>query len=482
MKHYCHYHPNTAAKWHCNHCQQEFCLVCMPDADTHRRHGTCPHCSQTMRYLGAATQVEPFWNRIPAFFRYPFHSDPLMVVGICTFVPLLLDRNLIGLVVSLLLLLALFKYTYAVIRHTADGHMTPPPLATAFTGSGFGIVLLQLLVFILMGALVYSAGLVGGPLLSLVAMAFVILVLPASVMILGMEEAVGPAVNPAHLISLISRIGWPYFVLYGHLVLMMLASAAVQEFAVNHFAPIVAQPLSGFISSTFTLIFFHMMGYLLFQYQEELGFASDLQDDETVRREPDRSLRLDADIDMNLKDGNYERALSLIKSGLKSHPSHPQRLGQLYRLLVALNDNGELYRAHPRLLQWLADQRDAEGLADFLQRLEKVEPGFRLDDPALAVACARVLNHYGQHREVLRLLQDFHKRFPDNDELAPAYLLVAQSLAQLGQWEKASAFLNFIQKRCTGHALHASIDTYLEQARNQQPLRGPAARFGTDQA
>ncbi|MFU8829417.1 MAG: UbiD family decarboxylase domain-containing protein, partial [Phycisphaerales bacterium] len=37
--------------------------------------------------------------------------------------------------------------------------------------------------------------------------------------------------------------------------------------------------MAGFLNSTYTLILFHMLGYLLFEYQEELGFASDLKDD-----------------------------------------------------------------------------------------------------------------------------------------------------------------------------------------------------------
>ena len=58
----------------------------------------------------------------------------------------------------------------------------------------------------------------------------------------------------------------------------------------NHFPMWVAQPLAGFLNSTFTLILFHMLGYLLFQYQEELGFASDLQDEITDLAEEDIEL------------------------------------------------------------------------------------------------------------------------------------------------------------------------------------------------
>lgn len=480
VKHDCHYHPGEPAKWHCGECQLHYCARCMPDADSRRQRAYCPHCSKAMRYLGAATEVVPFWHRIGAFFRYPFHTDPLMVIAICTLVPVVAPANLIGLAVWVVLALALFKYTYAVINHTAEGHLKPPPVSVAFTGSGFSIVLLQFLVFFLMAGLIGAAAMLGGPILMMLATAFVILALPASIMVLAMERSVGPAVNPLNLAVLISRIGMPYFLLYGYLILLTLASGAAQDFAITHFPRWAAQPLAGFLNSTFTLMLFHMLGYLLFQYQEELGFASDIQDEDEGQdtHQRDRSTRFDADLDMNLKDGNYDRAQSLLTEALKKDRDNPVRLEQLYRLLTARNDTAELYRYHPRLLGWLASRRDAGGLEQMVRTLRKVEPDFQLDDPQLTVACAEVLYRGGHCRSALTLIRDFHKRFPDSDQLAPAYLLAAQALANgLQQWDKAIAFLTFIKKRCTGHPLHAQIDTWLDQAANHQPLKGPKASF-----
>src|SRR5690554_1600122 len=408
-----------------------YCNRCMPDADSRKRQALCPRCSKSMRYLGAATEVVPFWQRIGAFFRYPFHTDPLMVIAICTLVPIVAPANIVGLIIWLVLALALFKYTYAVISHTAEGHLKPPPVSVAFTGSGFDIVILQFLVFVLMGGLVAAAAMVGGPILMLLALAFVILALPASIMVLAMERSVGAAVNPMNLAVLISRIGTPYFLLYGYLILLTLASGAAQDFAVDHFPMWVAQPLAGFLNSTFTLILFHMLGYLLFQYQEELGFASDLQDEPSGEdmHQRDRGARFDADIDMNLKDGNYDRVQSMLIESLKKDRDNPKRIGQLYQIMTARQATTELYRYHPRLMAWLAQRHDGDGLNQLMQTLQAAEPGFQLDDPELAVQCASALYHRGHFKPALRLLQDFHKRFPDSDQLAPAYLLAAQALA-----------------------------------------------------
>ncbi len=452
----------------------------MPDADNRQHRALCPRCSKSMRYLGSGSDVVPFWNRIGAFFRYPFHSDPLIVIAICTLVPLMAPENLLGIAIWFVLALALMKYTYAVINHTAEGHLQPPPVLEAFTGNGFSIVFLQLLVFVLMGGLVATAAMVGGPILMMLAIAFVVLALPASIMVLAMDRSVGAAVNPATLAVLISRIGTPYFLLYGYLILLTLASGVAQDFALNHFPVWVSQPLAGFLNSTFSLILFNMLGYLLYQYREELGLGAveeEVAPDED-RHQRDRSARFDADIDMNLKDGNYDRVQSMLKEALKRDRNNGHRLEQLYRLLMARNDLDELYRNHPRLLGWLADTNNGDGMMALLERLYKAEPGFRLEDPELSVRCARILYLRGHYRMTLRLLQDFHKRFPDSDQLAPAYLLVAQTLANgLGQWDKATAFLTFVQKRCGGHPDHPRATAFLDQASRREPLKEPRAEF-----
>lgn len=456
-----------------------YCPNCMPDADSGRQRGFCPHCGKNLRYLGDAVEAPPFWARIPAFFRYPLATDPLLVIVLCTLVPLLLQRNLIGGLVTLALTAALLKYNFAVLAHTAEGKFTPPPLATAFSGS-FVIVLLQLLLFVIIGAVIVLAGYVGGKFLAFLALAFCVLVLPAAIMVLAMEQNLIAAINPLTLMALVSRIGWPYFVLYGHLVLLSLAAAAAQDFALRHFADYIGHPIAGFLNSYFTMIVFNVLGYVLYQYQEALGYVADAE--ETVALSPaerNGEQRRDVDIDMALKDGDYDRAQKLLLDTLKRHAQDKIHLERLYLLLEARNDVAELYRQHHRFLPWLIQRNDGEKLAAFLNQLAAIEPDLKLDDPAQAYQIAQLLYHAGEYRWVLRLLRDYHKRFPDYPDLAEAYLLVARTLANgLHQWEKAEAFLRFIEKRCVRHPVHIQVGHYLKQVAQHERLEPPSTQHG----
>lgn len=452
----------------------------MPDADVVHQRALCPHCARAMRYLGAASEVQPFWTRLPAFFRYPLNRDPVLVILICTLVPVFLGPNGFGVIASLLLLLALFKYNYAVIRHTAEGHMTPPPLAEAFTGSGFSIVLKQVAVFIALIAIALLVTAYFGSFAGLLVMAFVVLALPASIMVLAMEESVRAAINPLNLATLMARIGRHYFLLYLFLILLTIASSEAQSFAWTHLDPLIANPLAGFLNSTYTLILFHMLGYLLFEYQEELGFASDLQEASPVadHHPQDRSRRISADIDMGLKDGQYDRVTAILEETLKRDPADPVRLEQLYRLSMARRDIRTLTRHHPKLMRWMAGSRRPAELQALFTLLEEADPEFRLQDPGLILACADAFYHQQEFRRVLLLLRDFHKRFPDAAQTGPAYLLVARTLANgFGQWDKAASYLAFVIRTDQTPKIQELGRTYLEQARQRQPLKEPRASF-----
>ncbi|TVP56089.1 MAG: hypothetical protein EA349_08405, partial [Halomonadaceae bacterium] len=469
---YCNFHPTRHARWHCKQCRCDYCSGCMPDADPQRQQGQCPQCGQRMTYSGAAGEVEPFWQRIGHFFLYPMASDSLILIVLCTLVPALLQPNLLGGLVSLGLMLALLKYSYSVILNSAHGQQTPPPLSEAFSSAGFSVILRQMLVLFLIVGLIILSFRVGGSFLGVIVLAFMLLALPASIAQLTLNESVADAVNPLQLALLMLRIGWPYMVLYAHLVLLLLAAAVLQDFALEHFPPVIAQPLAGLVSSYFLLIFAHMLGYVLYQFQGELGFSSEL--DQAANTTSDPVKRLDADIDINLKQGNYDQVQRLLLQALKRQPTNDRLATQLLQLIQARQDTLSMRDHHRQLIPALIRQADSDNLSQLLLKLRRQDPDFRLSDPDLSFQCAQLLFHQQQYRLILWLLKQFHQRFPNHPDTPRAYLLLARTLADgLQQYRQAGQCLAFIHKHFPQHPLHPQLPHYAAPRKPPGPVAQP---------
>lgn len=433
----------------------------MPDGDERKKRGHCPICSFSLKYEGAGNQVQPFWERINEFFAYPFQRDPLMVLLLGTFVPLLLPGSWLGLIGSVMLLAVLTQYAYSIIEQTSEGRLNPPAFASAFSG-GLGIMFQQMGVFILFALMLAGAFHVGGSMLGGLALAFILLVLPASTMVLALEKNVADAVNPLRLLTLVVAIGWPYMRLYGYLVLLSLAMGAAQEFALLHFPTWIGWPLSGFLSSYFLLVLFNMLGYLMFQYQGRLGYAADIHTEESLGAGPrDRSKRLDADIDMNLKDGHYEQVLVLLEDIVRKHPENNTRVEHLYRLLKASRNIEKLEKYGERFIRLVVDRNQGAELCALLRLLQVGESNFRVSNAKLVLGMLELLYHQGEYRLMFALAQDAHKRFPEDAVIAEVYFFVARALANgLQQWDKALTYLKFIERTFPDHPIQQFMPEY----------------------
>ncbi len=436
----------------------------MPDADEAKQQGLCPKCSRNLRYQGAANDIVPFWNRIGSFFGYPFALDPMILIAVCTFVPIFLGQNLFGLLGAFLLFCVLTKYVYSIVEHTSEGHLTPPTFSSAFTGDGMGIIFQQIGVFILMGLIITGAGHLGGPVLALIVSAFLLLSFPASVIILALEKNIADAINPLRQLSLMGAIGWPYMVLYAHLVLLFFALSATQDFILQHFPIVIAHPISGFLFSYFMVIIFHMLGYILLQYQDKLGYAADIQDEESESSSMlhNRSLRIDADIDINLKEGRYDTVLGILEDQLKKNPNSIVRREQLYKLLWASHNIEKLSKYAQPILRLFVSNNTPDKSATLLKKLLKHNPAFQLQDPELIFQLIQQLYNQGEYRLILVLVKEMHRRFDAFEKLPDAYLVVVKTLANgLQQWDKAAKYLMFIKQTFPEHPSQAKLPEYL---------------------
>ena len=112
----------------------------------------CPKCMIEADWIGASNLIEPFWNRLPRFFAYPFALQPLLLILVLTVLSTLLSgpgliRGLIGLILWGVLL----TYSYAALKSTARGDLIPPKIDGATLSEDFYQVFKQLGLYFLIG-------------------------------------------------------------------------------------------------------------------------------------------------------------------------------------------------------------------------------------------------------------------------------------------------------------------------------------------
>jgi tetratricopeptide (TPR) repeat protein len=434
----------------------------MPDANESSKRGQCPKCASHLKYLGAVNEIQPFWNRIPQFFSYPLQPAPLILMAICTFTPLLMQSTMLAKFLSFTLLIVLTKYTYSVLEYTSQGRLKPPSVGDAFSGGKFSLAFQQAIVLIIMGLLVVGALHIGGTVLGLLVGGFLMLALPASIIILAMEEQIQEAVNPLRLLSLMGAIGWPYMVLYGYLILLVLAQSITLNFVEVHFTRSTIHPVSGLVLSYFSLVIFNMLGYLVFQYQDRLGYSADFQTDDlpSASLPVDKLQRLDADIDIALKEGRYEQVIGILTEQVAKFPSQGTRLEQLYKMLKVTENDATLMQFTQPLTRYFIKENKTSVAADILRRVWSFEPEYQLQDLELIRNLSRALYQSGDYKLVLRLCKNLHHRFENNPIVADCYLLLAQTLTNgMQQWNKAANYLNYIKKTFPDHPIQAHMPT-----------------------
>lgn len=118
----------------------------------------CPNCNIPVRWLGVENIIDPFWERLPRFFLYPFSIRPLLLMlGLSLFSALLTGPGIFGLLAGIAIWGLAFKYAYAILQSTARGNLTTPKLDSGTLSENFGPVVKQIGIY---AAIFFAAGIV----------------------------------------------------------------------------------------------------------------------------------------------------------------------------------------------------------------------------------------------------------------------------------------------------------------------------------
>ncbi len=461
---FCKYHPTVPARWTCRACGIDFCHRCMQAEGSDTPH--CPVCHQAAESLGSGNVIEPFWQRLQAIFAYPLQLHPLLFMLGLTVLGVLIEsvagRTLVGWLVGEIVLYVVFlKYAYVVLERTAAGHLDAVPVTWEAIATELELPFKQFFILFLIYAINASLANSGHTGLLFLSMFLSALLLPASIMVLAIEHSLLSAINPVILLDVMRRIGPPYLLLWLFLFLLMSGSGEVRGMLLAYLPSAFAVPIGGLVSYYVTLVIFHLLGYTIYQYHEELGFH--VEQDFEAEAEPEATPAIPGlrEVEILFHEGKLDEAKDRLLALVTREPGEMAYRERLHRLLVHTRDIEGLRRhSADYVSRLLLHGKPSEALRVFTDAY-RLDREFKFGDAKQRHRMAELLANNGQDRAALALLNNLHRDFPKYEGVPEAYLLVARILSEkFNQDDRARQVLDFIESRYPDSPVLGEVRTY----------------------
>ena len=471
----CKYHQTTPARWGCPVCKLNLCPQCVKTDEASPQIWLCFSCGGEVDSLGVGNTIPPFWERIPQFFVYPARVDALMYLGMLSLASVVIFVPLIGILLYLAITYAILKYAFLILNHTARGNLTPPQILGDNYRATQWLPFKQSIVFLLMVLAVTGITYIS-PVLAVFSILFLMFALPASTMSLAINESIGGALNPATLVTVIKRIGLPYLILYVFLLLVSVGSSATQFF-LEAVAPgwLIIQLIT-FVSAYFTVIMFNMMGYVVYQYHEDLGFEDvrEFAEPESVRRGPRSSASIPAagtaqppsdpfetEVNVLVNEGKLDEAKDRMHRRVEGPAGTLEDREKYHKLLQLAKDKAESSRHGADYIRALTHTGEGTRAVQVYEDCMQLDPEFQVTDGHQSFRLAERGYAMGRNDTALQLINRFAKRFPKHERTPDAFLLAAKLMCEhKGQDKQAIAILDGLLRQVPSHQLSEEIQEY----------------------
>jgi hypothetical protein len=402
--------------------------------------------------------IVPFWQRLREITLYPTQTSALITICVLALARLVgLLPGLVGWFLDLLVTVALYRFAFEVLRATANGRMEPPEGMTEVDSSvGWMGIWLQV-IFIVVGALlIIFLGWIGLALCVVMMFGY-----PGAVMSLAIDQNLGHALNPSTWFQVMTRLGWPYFVAFGLILVIFISAGNAQAWLSSLLPLLFGLPIFHFISGYALIATFHLMGYLIWQYHEELGYEPEAQVRlERKSEDPDQFI-LD-EVAQMVRDGETDMATDALRAHLRERGGTEQVHTQYRKLLRLKGDVAELLRHGKEYLPMLLAQDKEKAAVELYRELSELEPTFLPTDAEGNVRLAKRAHALGHAQVALRLINGFHKRHPRSADIPAMYLLAARLMSErLGKDAEAKALLMQIRNAYPNHELLPQVDALL---------------------
>ncbi len=485
MKKHCDFHATRTAHWSCSKCGALLCSDCV----SKREQGGiaskaplhfCPRCNLPMDWVGVANVIDPFWNRMPRIFSYPFAVQPLVFMAVVSGLTLFFSgAGIFSMLMRAIIWLIVLKYSFESLKATARGDLNPPPISLETISDDFQQVFKQfgiyLLIFLASGWVAATLGVFPG----YVAMVLLLFLVPAMVILLVTTGSFLHAINPLLFVRLAVRIGWGYLVMFIFLMLLGSAPAFLAHYIIRFFPDGLNAAIFGFAKSFYTIVSYHMMGYVILQYHDRIGYHVDYEDFKDPSADGARAQPADPDaavltqITPLIQDGRLEEAIGVIKQMTGSEGIKGLNLSERYYTLLKMKKRtAQLLEHGVRHLELLAAQNERKKALAVYGECLKLDGKF-LPKADTLFKIGGWLNESGKIKAAVGVYNRLVKAYSENPLSARAYFRAAQIFHdRLMSTEKARAILKGVMRKYPNHEIIPHVENYLAhlQGADPQPL------------
>src|SRR5688572_17505393 len=284
--------------------------------------------------------IEPFWLRLRQITLYPLQKEALFTISAFALLRILgFLPGSIGTIANLLVAVAVYKYATEVLIATANGRMDAPTGYQTDEEVGWlqvklqaGLVVLAVLVMLLLPLPLAIAGIV-----------FIGFGIPGATMSAAIDRNLWHALNPVTWVQIMGRLGGPYFVVGALSFVILMSQLNAQSLLLPFLPTWLGVIVFYFISHYATVVTFHLMGYLIYQYHELLGY--EVEERQVIKRPMEAGILADAE--QLVRDGNTQAAEELLREEIQTRGAIPA-VHDRYRKLLALRGDTEKLLKHGR--------------------------------------------------------------------------------------------------------------------------------------
>ncbi|MEC5385199.1 hypothetical protein VVD49_05660 [Uliginosibacterium sp. H3] len=300
------------------------------------------------------------------------------------------------------------------------------------------------------------------------------LMLPAAVIVIALEDKFFKALNPANLVSLLRTMGANYFILWACCLLLVGGRQLALSLGAD-WAPWLRFPAEMAIAGYLGMVLFCMIGYVLYQYHQELGLEVTVDFDGHREREAkEKSQRdgrvpvvpddpLEARLQPLLARGKVSDAVAELRDFMRYDKLDPKLNTRMHQLHMLQGDDAQTLAHGQVWIQSLARAGLAREAYDAHEALLRLQPEFVVESGDAILCIARGAWQARDFKRAGRVIQGFDKRFPKHRD-TPAVLFLAAQLSSeyLRQHDHAIRLLQMLIRHYPDAEPTAEARTYLQ--------------------